>query len=52
MRTILVLALAANVVFSAGANYLQTAIAAGQSASSNAIVASTASQSAGQVRTF
>jgi hypothetical protein len=52
MRTILVLALAANVIFSAGANYLQTAVPVSQSASSNSIVASAASQSTGQVRSF
>jgi hypothetical protein len=55
MRTILALALSANLVFSAGANYLQDAIANQAGAASKSavsVVASTASQPAGQFVEF
>jgi hypothetical protein len=54
MRTILVVALAANILFSAGSNYLEGAIVSQAGAANGAVstVASTASQPATQVSAF
>ncbi|HEY0224676.1 MAG TPA: hypothetical protein VGC38_09195 [Pseudolabrys sp.] len=51
MRTILVVALAANVLFSAGSTYLQGALTS-QAGAAVSTLASTASQPAGQVSEF